>query len=88
MKPKSILVVTPTYGEFDNLEEFTKAIWISCPTAHLLVIDDTSGDGTPEWIRQQPEFGQSLFLIERPGKQGLGSAYLRGFEWALDAITM
>lgn len=84
MKPKSILVVTPTYGEFDNLEEFTRAIWASCPTAHLLVVDDASGDGTPGWIMQQPEFGKTLFLIERPGKQGLGSAYLHGFKWALE----
>lgn len=84
MKPKSILVVTPTYGEFDNLEEFIHALWEWCPTAHLLVVDDASGDGTPAWLKQQPEFDRALFLIERPGKQGLGSAYLQGFKWALE----
>ena len=84
MKPKSILVVTPTYREFDNLEEFTSALWASCPTAHLLVVDDASGDGTPEWVRNHAHFGESLFLIERPGKQGLASAYLSGFSWALE----
>lgn len=84
MKPKSILVVAPTYREFDNLEEFTRALWASCPTAHLLVVDDASGDGTPEWVRGQESFGSALFLIERAGKQGLGTAYLDGFRWALE----
>lgn len=84
MKPKSILVVTPTYREFDNLEEFTNALWASCPTAHLLIVDDASGDGTPQWVRNQEQFGKSLFLIERSGKQGLASAYLNGFSWALE----
>lgn len=84
MKPKSILVVTPTYREFDNLEEFTLSLWASCPTAHLLVVDDASGDGTPDWVRAHVEFGKLLFLIERPGKLGLGSAYLTGFKWALE----
>lgn len=84
MKSKSILVVTPTYREFDNLEEFTRALWSACPTAHLLVIDDASGDGTPEWVCEHEAFEKSLFLIERPGKQGLASAYLTGFKWGLE----
>lgn len=84
MKPKSILVVTPTYREFENLEEFTQALWASCPTAHCLIVDDASGDGTPEWVRRHEANGKSLFLIERPGKQGLASAYLTGFQWALE----
>jgi dolichol-phosphate mannosyltransferase len=84
MKPKSILVVIPTYSEVDNLVELTQAIQMSCPTAHVLLVDDASGDGTPEWVRGQPDYEQSLFLIERPGKRGLASAYLSGFQWGLD----
>jgi dolichol-phosphate mannosyltransferase len=50
----------------------------------VLIVDDYSGDGTPDWTKAQPEYDQKLFLIQRPGKQGLGSAYFQAFGWALE----
>jgi dolichol-phosphate mannosyltransferase len=81
---KPILIVSPTYQEVDNLEELTTRIWAAVPEAHLLIVDDASGDGTPGWVGSHQEFGRRLFLIERPTKQGLGTAYVSGFRWALE----
>jgi len=83
MKTNSILVIIPTYREYDNLCEFTQKLWSAQPKASLLIVDDASGDGTPAWVKSQPQFGKELFLIERPAKLGLGTAYLDGFRWAL-----
>lgn len=80
---RGALVVTPTYDEYDNLEELTQSLWAALPGAHILVVDDASGDGTPGWVRGHPRFGEALFLLERPGKGGLGTAYLAGFAWGL-----
>lgn len=77
------LVVTPTYDEYANLPALTQNLWSSLPGAHLLIVDDASGDGTPDWVRAQPEYGQTLHLLERPAKRGLGTAYLEGFAWGL-----
>ena len=78
------LVLIPTYNERENAELIVRKVF-SLPTAFdLLIIDDGSPDGTAEVIRQlQQEFPDRLFLEERSGKQGLGSAYLHGFRWAL-----
>jgi dolichol-phosphate mannosyltransferase len=80
----SLLVVTPTYREAGNLPEFLERTWAAVPAAHILVVDDASGDGTPEWLGRQAGYGERLFLIARPGKLGLGTAYLAGFRWALE----
>ncbi|HSI84459.1 MAG: polyprenol monophosphomannose synthase [Candidatus Methylacidiphilales bacterium] len=77
------LVIIPTYRERENLVEVTERLWKTDESLHLLIVDDASGDGTPEWIRQHPRFSTSLFLMERDGKQGLATAYLQGFQWAL-----
>jgi dolichol-phosphate mannosyltransferase len=77
-------VVVPTYHERDNLPEFTRRLWTAVPEARLLLVDDASGDGTPDWVRAQPQFGRQLFLLERAGKLGLGTAYLDGFKWVID----
>ncbi len=77
-------VVVPTYHELENLPEFTEAMWRAQPSARLLLVDDASGDGTPAWVRSHPQFDRALFLIERPAKLGLGSAYLAGFQWLRD----
>jgi dolichol-phosphate mannosyltransferase len=79
------LVITPTFRERESLPEFLDRFQAATAgtETHLLVIDDASGDGTPEWLRARPEFGWTLFLVERPGKLGLGTAYLDGFRWAL-----
>jgi len=75
--------VTPTYDEYDNLEELTQSLWSALPGAHILVVDDASGDGTPGWVKGHARFGSEIFLLERPAKQGLGTAYLDGFAWGL-----
>jgi dolichol-phosphate mannosyltransferase len=76
-------VVVPTYHELDNLPRFTERVWNALPTAKILLVDDASGDGTPAWVRAHPKYEKSLFLLERAGKLGLGSAYLAGFAWVV-----
>jgi dolichol-phosphate mannosyltransferase len=77
------VVVIPTYKERENLPELLDLIWKSCPDLHVLIADDQSGDGAPEYLKGRPEFGQTLFLLERREKEGLARAYLAGFDWAL-----
>ena len=79
----SPFIVVPTYHERDNLARFTWRLWHAVPEARLLLVDDASGDGTPDWVRAHPKYGRNLFMLERKGKLGLGSAYLAGFEWVL-----
>ncbi len=79
-----VLVVVPTYLEATNISRFLDAVFGRCPGGHALIIDDGSPDGTADIVRKDARFGQSLFLIERPGKMGLGSAYIAGFRWALE----
>jgi dolichol-phosphate mannosyltransferase len=74
-------IVVPTFREMANLPGFTEAVWRAQPSARVLVVDDASGDGAPAWIRAHERFDRALFLLERPEKLGLGSAYLAGFRW-------
>jgi dolichol-phosphate mannosyltransferase len=80
----SPFVVVPTYHERENLPRFTEQLWAAVPEAKLLLVDDASGDGTPDWVKSHPRYNQSLFLLERSGKLGLGSAYLAGFAWVTE----
>ena len=79
------LVLIPTYNERENAELIVRKV-MSLPRAfHVLVIDDGSPDGTAAIVRSlQAEFAGRLFLEERGGKQGLGTAYIHGFRWALE----
>ena len=77
-------IVVPTYRERDNLPEFTRRLWAAVPEARLLLVDDASGDGTPDWVKAHPNFGRQLFILERQGKLGLGTAYLAGFAWVVE----
>jgi dolichol-phosphate mannosyltransferase len=79
-------IVVPTYHELENLPRFTEQLWDSLPHAKILLVDDASGDATPEWVKSHPRYGQALFLLERPGKMGLGSAYVAGFSWVAQRI--
>lgn len=79
-----VLVVVPTYLEATNIGRFVEAVFTRSPGVHVLVIDDASPDGTADLVKADRRFGSSLFLIERPGKLGLGSAYIAGFRWALE----
>ena len=78
------LVIIPTYNEKENIAKIIDAVF-SLPYAfHVLVIDDSSKDGTTTIVKElQQKFQDKLFLEERPGKAGLGTAYIHGFKWAL-----
>lgn len=80
------IVIIPTYNEKENIEKIIRAVFSLKKCFHILVIDDGSPDGTASIVKslQKDEFGDCLFLIERQGKQGLGTAYIAGFRWALE----
>lgn len=79
------LVIIPTYNEKENIADIIAAVFALDGDFHILVIDDGSPDGTAQIVKRQQElFPQRLFLLERNGKQGLGTAYLTGFRWALE----
>ncbi|MFL5765834.1 MAG: polyprenol monophosphomannose synthase [Bacteroidia bacterium] len=78
------LVIIPTYNEKENVEKMIRRVF-SLPFAfHLLIIDDGSPDGTAAIVKSlMTEFNGRLFIEERKGKLGLGTAYIHGFKWAL-----
>lgn len=78
------LVIIPTYNEKENIEAILRAIHDLQQGFHVLVIDDGSPDGTADIVRSlQPHYNQTVFLEERRGKLGLGTAYIHGFKWAI-----
>ena len=78
------LIIIPTYNEEENIEKLIKQIFRFEKEFHVLVVDDRSPDKTSQIIKQlQEEFPKRLFLEEREGKMGLGTAYIHGFKWAL-----
>ncbi len=85
MHDSDSIVIIPTYNEKENMEKIIRAVFSLDKCFHILVIDDGSPDGTAMIVKnlQEKEFGDRLFLIERQGKQGLGTAYITGFKWAL-----
>ncbi len=79
------LVIIPTYNEKDNIETIIKTVLELNTGFHVLIIDDGSPDGTADIVKQlMPQFPNQLFLEERKGKLGLGTAYIHGFRWAID----
>ena len=74
----------PTYDERENLEPITRAILQATPEVEVLVIDDNSPDGTGELADRLAAGEPRLHVLHRPGKAGLGKAYLAGFAWALE----
>lgn len=79
------LVVTPTYNEKENIERIIRKVFSLPIGADMLIVEDNSPDGTAEIVKQlMTEFPERLFIIERKGKLGLGTAYLTGFKWALE----
>lgn len=82
--PDSIVII-PTYNEKENIERMIRKVFSLPFNFHILVIDDGSPDGTPIIVKNlQNTYPDSLFIVEREGKQGLGTAYIRGFEWAIE----
>ena len=78
------IVIIPTYNEKENIIPILEAIFQLGQGYHVLVIDDSSPDGTANIVRQlQQKYSGQLFLEERQGKLGLGTAYIHGFKWAV-----
>lgn len=78
------LVIIPTYNEKENIENIIRKVFSLSAGFHLLIVDDGSPDGTADIIKHlQKEFSKNLFILERNGKLGLGTAYIAGFKWAL-----
>ena len=79
------LVIIPTYNELGNIEKMVRKVFSLTQPFHLLIIDDGSPDGTAQKVKElQTEFTDNLFLVQRTGKLGLGTAYIAGFKWALE----
>ncbi len=78
------LVIIPTYNEKENVERMIRKVFSLSHPFHLLIVDDGSPDGTATIVKNlMNEFPNKLFIEERKGKLGLGTAYIHGFEWAL-----
>jgi dolichol-phosphate mannosyltransferase len=80
----SNLVIIPTYKEKENIEGIISSISSLPVKFDILIIDDNSPDGTANLVKQMQPTHHNLFLIERQGKLGLGTAYITGFKWALE----
>jgi dolichol-phosphate mannosyltransferase len=81
---KEKLVIIPTYNELENIQDMVFAVMDLEGDFELLIIDDNSPDGTAEIVKKlKKEFPERLHLIQREGKQGLGTAYLEGFRYGL-----
>lgn len=78
------IVIIPTYNEKENIEKIIRKVFSLSFPYHILIIDDGSPDGTADIVKRlQEEFNDRLFLEERSGKLGLGTAYIHGFKWCL-----
>ena len=86
MQTTDSLVIIPTYNEKENILNIIQTVMGLEHAFHILVIDDGSPDGTADIVKRlmKEVFPERLFLLERSGKQGLGTAYLLGFKWALE----
>ena len=80
----SNLIIIPTYNEIENIENIIRKVFSLEESFSILIIDDGSPDGTAKKVKElQKEFSKTLFIEERKGKLGLGTAYILGFKWAL-----
>lgn len=85
MQTSDSIVIIPTYNERENIENIIRVVFGLEKTFHILIIEDGSPDGTAAIVKTlQQEFPDRLFMIERKGKLGLGTAYITGFKWALE----
>jgi dolichol-phosphate mannosyltransferase len=83
MKSDRILIIIPTYNEIENIERIIREIRKIQSSIHILVVDDNSPDGTGQKIKKLKKSLENLFLIQREGKLGLGTAYVAGFRFAI-----
>ena len=85
MQTSYSIVIIPTYNERENIENIIRAVFALEKVFHILIIEDGSPDGTANIVKTlQQEFPERLFMIERKGKLGLGTAYIAGFKWSLE----
>ena len=78
------LIISPTYNESKNISTLVETVFSRNPDAHLLIVDDSSPDGTAQIVKKLQSNYPNLFLEIRSIKDGLGKAYLFGFKWALN----
>lgn len=79
------LVIIPTYNEKENIEKIIRFVFSLPREFHILIVEDNSPDGTADIVKRlMKEFPDKLFIEERQGKLGLGTAYIHGFKWALN----
>ncbi|MBK7691948.1 MAG: polyprenol monophosphomannose synthase [Bacteroidetes bacterium] len=78
------IVIIPTFNEIENIEKIIRKVFSLSEGFHILIVDDGSPDGTAEVVKKlQGDYPNELFLMERKGKQGLGTAYIAGFKWSI-----
>jgi len=78
------LIIIPTYNEKENVEAIIRKVFSLSKEFHILIVEDNSPDGTANIVKRlMTEFPERLFIEERTGKLGLGTAYIHGFKWAL-----
>ncbi|MGH8959693.1 MAG: polyprenol monophosphomannose synthase [Jatrophihabitantaceae bacterium] len=82
---RRVLVIIPTYNELENLERIVERVHQSVAHAHVLVVDDGSPDGTGKVADAMADSDPRVHVMHRSSKQGLGAAYIAGFDWGLDA---
>lgn len=81
----SVLIIIPTYNEIENIERIVNAVLALNPDYNILIVDDGSPDGTAQKVGELMEqYDGRLYMIERSGKLGLGTAYIEGFRYALN----
>jgi dolichol-phosphate mannosyltransferase len=79
------LIIIPTFNERENIVRMIETVFSLPMPFHLLVVDDGSPDGTAQLVKSlQPKYPEALYILERSGKQGLGTAYIAGFRWGLE----
>jgi len=81
---KKAIVVVPTYNECENIEKMIHTLIELYPEIHILVVDDNSPDGTGKYVKEKSEEDNRIHVLQRPGKMGLGTAYVDGFKYILE----
>lgn len=77
------LIIIPTYNESDNIKSIVNVVLSQNDTLHVLIVDDNSPDGTAKIVRDMMDNNDRIHILERPGKMGLGTAYVAGFKYAI-----
>ncbi len=79
-----VLIIIPTYNEKENIQNIVQAVFAQNLGVDILIVDDSSPDGTAQIVQGLQKSNSKLHLLSRPGKQGLGRAYIAGFNWGIE----